>query len=110
MDFYGKWAENEYHSVSYPPFACGSGYVISRPVAKWIASNAQFLHPFQGEDVSLGIWLASLGPSIRIQEDLFQCEYLPIDQVVAPFYSIPDLEPGEIRMLHQQLERERSNG
>ncbi|RWS07339.1 UDP-GalNAc:beta-1:3-N-acetylgalactosaminyltransferase 2-like protein [Dinothrombium tinctorium] len=71
VDLYGKWSESEYEAPAYPPFACGSGYLITSFLVNWIVINKNFLHRFQGEDVSMGIWLSSLSPKY------FQvCEYL----------------------------------
>ena len=55
----GKWAEDPEwpEGTEYPPWAYGStGYVMSRPVVQYIASQ-QSLYYYQGEDASLGIWL-----------------------------------------------------
>uniref|UniRef100_A0A9J8DJN8 Hexosyltransferase n=1 Tax=Cyprinus carpio carpio TaxID=630221 RepID=A0A9J8DJN8_CYPCA len=62
VDRVGKWQELEYSSPVYPAFACGSGYVVSRDLVQWLASNAQHLKAYQGEDVSMGIWMAAVGP------------------------------------------------
>ncbi|KAL0178672.1 hypothetical protein M9458_027566, partial [Cirrhinus mrigala] len=32
---------------AYPAFACGSGYVVSRDLVEWLASNAQHLKAYQ---------------------------------------------------------------
>jgi len=54
----GKWAERTYAPPTYPAFPLGShGHVVSRPVAQWIADNQHGLINYQGEDVSIGIWL-----------------------------------------------------
>mmetsp|Transcript_5745 Transcript_5745/g.12125 ORF Transcript_5745/g.12125 Transcript_5745/m.12125 type:complete len:521 (-) Transcript_5745:70-1632(-) len=55
----GKWKEfPEFKRKLYPPFPLGSyGHIVSRPVAKYVADNAEKLFEYQGEDVSLGIWL-----------------------------------------------------
>ena len=47
LDMYGKWAELEYKSISYPPFACGAGYILSAELVKWIARNRDYLKTFQ---------------------------------------------------------------
>ncbi|XP_006895453.1 PREDICTED: UDP-GalNAc:beta-1,3-N-acetylgalactosaminyltransferase 2 [Elephantulus edwardii] len=73
VDRTGKWQELEYPSPAYPAFACGSGYVISRDIVHWMASNAQRLKTYQGEDVSMGIWMAAIGPR-RHQDSLWLCE------------------------------------
>ncbi|XP_032071284.1 UDP-GalNAc:beta-1,3-N-acetylgalactosaminyltransferase 2 isoform X3 [Thamnophis elegans] len=73
VDRTGKWQELEYPSPAYPAFACGSGYVISKDVVEWLASNSERLKIYQGEDVSMGIWMAAIGPK-RYQDDLWLCE------------------------------------
>ncbi|XP_020137100.2 UDP-GalNAc:beta-1,3-N-acetylgalactosaminyltransferase 2 isoform X2 [Microcebus murinus] len=73
VDRTGKWQELEYPSPAYPAFACGSGYVISRDIVDWLASNSGRLKTYQGEDVSMGIWMAAIGPK-RYQDSLWLCE------------------------------------
>ena len=55
----GKWAESpKFRDKVYPPWPFGSaGYVLSRPVAQYIADTDD-LYYFQGEDAGLGIWLS----------------------------------------------------
>jgi Galactosyltransferase len=54
----GKWADKKYNKTMYPQWPMGScGYVISRPVAEYIASKKHRLFNYQGEDTSMGIWL-----------------------------------------------------
>lgn len=72
IDKQGKWAEHNYAAISYPPFACGSGYVLSRNIVDWIGKNAKHLKIFQGEDTSLGVWLAALNVN-RIHDERFHC-------------------------------------
>ena len=92
-DRWGKWAENHYESPLYPPFACGSGYVLSFDLIQWIASNINHLHRFQvridfklffrinnliilkGEDVSLGIWMSALNPRLKEVSLSFKQKY-----------------------------------
>ncbi|KAM6086332.1 UDP-GalNAc:beta-1,3-N-acetylgalactosaminyltransferase 2 isoform 3-T3 [Theristicus caerulescens] len=73
VDRTGKWQELEYPSPAYPAFACGSGYVISKDIVQWLASNSERLKTYQGEDVSMGIWMAAVGPK-RYQDSLWLCE------------------------------------
>ncbi|MEQ2203442.1 hypothetical protein XENOCAPTIV_030148 [Xenoophorus captivus] len=49
VDRIGKWQELEYASPAYPAFACGSGYVVSRDLVQWLASNAKKLKAYQVE-------------------------------------------------------------
>lgn len=63
-DSKSKWAEVvEYPSGGlYPKFPIGSaGHVVSRPVAEYVSKYQDALFEYQGEDVSLGIWLAAAG-------------------------------------------------
>eukprot|EP00934_Nitzschia_sp_Nitz4_P004311 Nitzschia sp. Nitz4//scaffold63_size106090//16519//18168//NITZ4_004380-RA/size106090-processed-gene-0.118-mRNA-1//1//CDS//3329555945//4301//frame0 len=56
----GKWAQSveTYPGDYYPMWAQGSaGYVLSRPAVSYIDQNSASLHRYQGEDVSVGIWL-----------------------------------------------------
>ena len=57
----GKWKEVPQYpnSTEYPPYPVGSrGHAVSRPVFKYVVENSDLLFDYQGEDVSLGIWLA----------------------------------------------------
>jgi hypothetical protein len=56
----GKWKEVPQFPQrgEYPPFPLGSyGHAVSRPVAKYLMKNQEVLFNYQGEDVSIGIWL-----------------------------------------------------
>lgn len=49
---------------TYPPFACGSGHIMTRDLVKTIIDRqGAKLHRFQGEDVSLGLWMTPAAPS-----------------------------------------------
>ncbi|XP_070590087.1 UDP-GalNAc:beta-1,3-N-acetylgalactosaminyltransferase 2 isoform X3 [Erythrolamprus reginae] len=92
VDRTGKWQELEYPSPAYPAFACGSGYVISKDVVEWLASNFERLKIYQGEDVSMGIWMAAIGPK-RYQDDLWLCEKTcESGMLSSPQYSAQELE------------------
>uniref|UniRef100_A0A3B3ZB18 Hexosyltransferase n=1 Tax=Periophthalmus magnuspinnatus TaxID=409849 RepID=A0A3B3ZB18_9GOBI len=91
VDRIGKWQELEYPSPAYPAFACGSGYVVSRDLVQWLASNAEKLKAYQGEDVSMGIWMAAVGPQ-KYQDAGWLCEkecYL--DMLSSPQHSAQEL-------------------
>jgi hypothetical protein len=52
----GKWAESNYIPELYPPFCLGSyGHAVSSDIAADVVGIDGF--EYQGEDVSLGIWL-----------------------------------------------------
>lgn len=91
VDRIGKWQELEYPSPAYPAFACGSGYVVSRDLVQWLASNADKLKAYQGEDVSMGIWMAAVGPQ-KYQDSGWLCEkecYL--DMLSSPQHTAEEL-------------------
>ena len=57
----GKWREVPQYPMGalYPPFPLGSkGHVVTRPIMKYITEHSHVLFEYQGEDVSMGIWLA----------------------------------------------------
>ncbi|XP_077350517.1 UDP-GalNAc:beta-1,3-N-acetylgalactosaminyltransferase 2 [Festucalex cinctus] len=91
VDRIGKWQELEYASPAYPAFACGSGYVVSHDLVQWLASNAESLKAYQGEDVSMGIWMAAVGPQ-KYQDPSWLCEkecYL--DMLSSPQHTAEEL-------------------
>ncbi|KAK7139712.1 hypothetical protein R3I94_012384 [Phoxinus phoxinus] len=91
VDRVGKWQELEYASPAYPAFACGSGYVASRDLVEWLASNAQHLKAYQGEDVSMGIWMAAVGPR-KYQDSGWLCEKeCFVDMLSSPQHSAQEL-------------------
>ncbi|XP_058525358.1 UDP-GalNAc:beta-1,3-N-acetylgalactosaminyltransferase 2 isoform X3 [Ochotona princeps] len=99
VDRTGKWQELEYPSPAYPAFACGSGYVISRDIVGWLASNAGWLKTYQGEDVSMGIWMAAIGPR-RYQDSLWLCE----KTCETGMLSSPQYSPQELTELWKRKE------
>ncbi|GAV71651.1 Gal-bind_lectin domain-containing protein/Galactosyl_T domain-containing protein [Cephalotus follicularis] len=56
-----KWyiSEEEWPQASYPPWAHGPGYIISRDIAKFIVQGhrRRDLKLFKLEDVAMGIWI-----------------------------------------------------
>ncbi|XP_030053998.1 UDP-GalNAc:beta-1,3-N-acetylgalactosaminyltransferase 2 isoform X2 [Microcaecilia unicolor] len=100
VDRTGKWQELEYPSPAYPAFACGSGYVISKDIVQWLASNSDRLKTYQGEDVSMGIWMAAIGP-IRYQDNLWLCE----KQCETGMLSSPQYSPEELTKLWEKREQ-----
>ncbi|XP_064863849.1 UDP-GalNAc:beta-1,3-N-acetylgalactosaminyltransferase 2 [Oncorhynchus nerka] len=94
VDRIGKWQELEYASPAYPAFACGSGYVASRDLVQWLASNAEQLKAYQGEDVSMGIWMAAVGPQ-KYQDAGWLCE----KDCYQDMLSSPQHSPEELRSL-----------
>jgi beta-1,3-N-acetylgalactosaminyltransferase 2 len=96
---FGKWAEFSYTADVYPEFACGSGNVVNTRIHEWIASNADNLHAYQGEDVSMGIWMAAISP-VRVEDKCWQCS----KNCSRESLSIPELQPSEIKEHWQNLQ------
>lgn len=78
VNYYGKWADDSYTSPVYPHFACGSGYILTRDLVEWLNLNSNHLHQYQGEDVSMGIWLSAVQPKIIQVDSLkqFYCQFI----------------------------------
>jgi hypothetical protein len=55
----GKWAEHdEYKEMYYPLWPQGAtGHILSQAATRYLVNNSETLHRYQGEDVSIGIWL-----------------------------------------------------
>ncbi|XP_068130377.1 UDP-GalNAc:beta-1,3-N-acetylgalactosaminyltransferase 2 [Hyperolius riggenbachi] len=100
VDRTGKWQELEYLSPAYPPFTCGSGYVLSQDIVHWLAENAKRLKTYQGEDVSMGIWMSAIGPR-RYQDENWLCDKV----CESGMLSSPQYSPQELSQLWQQKER-----
>lgn len=92
VEHHGKWAEHDYQSPVYPSFACGSGSMMTRDLFQWIATNSRNLFKFQGEDVSLGIWLAALQPNYH-DDPRWHCD----NACSSSMYVSAELTPDEIR-------------
>eukprot|EP00057_Strongylocentrotus_purpuratus_P005505 XP_003731122.2 PREDICTED: UDP-GalNAc:beta-1,3-N-acetylgalactosaminyltransferase 2 [Strongylocentrotus purpuratus] len=92
VEHHGKWAEHDYQSPVYPSFACGSGSMMTRDLFQWIAANSRNLFKFQGEDVSLGIWLAALQPNYH-DDPRWHCD----NTCLSSMYVSAELSPDEIR-------------
>lgn len=82
--------ELEYPSSAYVAFASGPGYVISRDIIHWLASNMRRVKTYQGEDVSMGFWMAAIGPK-RWQDSLWLCEETCEKEVFYPQFSAQEL-------------------
>lgn len=74
VNYFGKWADFDYKSPVYPSFPCGAGYVLSNKLVHWLSKNSPYLHTYQGEDVSMGIWLAAINP-VYIEDYRWQCDF-----------------------------------
>ena len=102
VERFGKWRELLYAGKVYPPFACGVGHILSEDLIIWLAENQQHLHAYQGEDVSLGIWLLSVGPR-HWDDERWVCstDYFQKSGNLSHFLAVPNLEVDEMKKLWQ---------
>lgn len=73
VNYIGKWTDYDYRSSSYPSFPCGAAYVMPQKTVLWLSYNIKDLFPYQGEDVSMGIWLSAIKPHF-IDDSNFECD------------------------------------
>ncbi|XP_041353620.1 UDP-GalNAc:beta-1,3-N-acetylgalactosaminyltransferase 2-like [Gigantopelta aegis] len=92
VERYGKWKERSFASSVFSKFACGSGSVVFEDLHQWLATNSDYLHAFEGEDVAMGIWLAAINPSY-IQDSNWKCD----KTCTTGLYTLPELTPQEMR-------------
>lgn len=95
----GKWRELDYTAPVYPSFACGAGNVLSADLVRWLALNADNLKPYQGEDVSVGIWLSALGPNL-VNDYRWSCGR----ECDTGTFTSPENEPEELREMWADLQ------
>lgn len=53
----GKWAEHAFDEDIYPSYPHGAGHAITRDLATYVSLHKNSLFEYQGEDVSMGIWI-----------------------------------------------------
>lgn len=66
-----KWADPTYPLPTYPPYAAGLAYYLSRPLLQWLREGArrQVLHTgWANEDASVGSWLLGT-TALRVHEE-----------------------------------------
>ncbi|KAM7442061.1 Beta-1 [Porites harrisoni] len=95
----GKWREMDYTAPVYPSFACGAGNILSADLVEWLALNKDHLKMYQGEDVSMGIWLSVLGPNI-VNDYRWSCGR-ECDRGV---FTSPENDPEELREMWSDLQ------
>lgn len=104
-----KWfvSNTEWPKSSYPPWAHGPGYVISRDIAKFIVQRHQErdLKLFKLEDVAMGIWIEKFKESGRavkyISDDRFYNAGCDLDYILAHYQS-----PRKVLCLWETLLKE----
>lgn len=74
----GQWQEVNYNLCDrYLPYALGGGYVLSRNLVQYIATNGDNLNRYGSEDISVGTWLSSFRNIHRRHDVRFDTAYMP---------------------------------
>ncbi|XP_060062431.1 UDP-GalNAc:beta-1,3-N-acetylgalactosaminyltransferase 2-like [Ylistrum balloti] len=94
VEQWGKWSELTYTADIYPRFACGVGNVVSRGIHTWLSQNVNNLKTYQGEDISMGIWMSAVQLSY-IKDDRWKCD----KNCSANSLAIPELSPQEVKSM-----------
>ncbi|KAJ6646942.1 Beta-1,3-galactosyltransferase 6 [Pseudolycoriella hygida] len=73
----GQWKETNFNLCSkYLPYALGGGYVISEGLVRYVNNNSDRLSLYASEDISVGIWFASLRNVFRKHDCRFDTAYM----------------------------------
>ncbi|KAK1407963.1 hypothetical protein QVD17_39591 [Tagetes erecta] len=104
-----KWyiSTQEWADESYPPWAHGPGYVISRDIAKFIVRGHQErnLQLFKLEDVAVGIWIQQFKNQIReveyVNDDRFYNSGCQPNYILAHYQN-----PRMILCLWEKMQKE----
>ncbi|CAO2838391.1 unnamed protein product [Amaranthus hypochondriacus] len=104
-----KWfvSEEEWPKDSYPPWAHGPGYIVSRDIAKFIVRGHQErdLKLFKLEDVAMGIWIEkykNTGKDVKyISDDRFHNTGCEMDYILAHYQN-----PRKVLCLWEKLQKE----
>ncbi|KAL2922249.1 Hydroxyproline O-galactosyltransferase GALT3 [Bienertia sinuspersici] len=104
-----KWfvSEEEWPKDSFPPWAHGPGYIISRDIAKYIIHGHQErdLKLFKLEDVAMGIWIEKYknsGHEVKyISDDRFYNTGCDTDYILAHYQN-----PRKVLCLWEKLQKE----
>lgn len=74
---HGHWKENNFNLCSkYLPYALGGGYIISEKLVQYVQRNAEILSLYQSEDISVGVWFASMRNVFRKHDCRFDTAYM----------------------------------
>ncbi|XP_027196315.2 UDP-GalNAc:beta-1,3-N-acetylgalactosaminyltransferase 2-like [Dermatophagoides pteronyssinus] len=103
INYYGKWMENVWTLPWYPSFACGSGYILTNDLIKWLAINHDKLYAYQGEDVSMGIWMTAINPK-KIEDNRWICgTEIETNVDLKQALTVPQLDPEMMFQIHQMF-------
>lgn len=74
---HGQWKESNFNLCSkYLPYALGGGYVLSQRLVQYVHTNSDILNLYLSEDISVGIWLASMRNVYRKHDCRFDTAYM----------------------------------
>ena len=100
-----RWfvSKNEYSKDYYPPYASGTGYVMSKDVVQRIAEECKYIQPIPNEDAYVGIVIDSLGikPTVSERFTVFSmglrvCNFLYV-------FIVHSVEPERHSVLHRNM-------
>ncbi|XP_053694348.1 beta-1,3-galactosyltransferase 6 [Sabethes cyaneus] len=75
---HGIWKETDFKICDrYLPYALGGGYVLSKNLVSFIASNSRTLVAYKSEDMAVGTWLAPFGNIHRRHDVRFDTAWKP---------------------------------
>lgn len=99
----GKWKEDDWILCdNYITYALGGGYILSRNLVQYIASNEDHLKLYNSEDVSVGAWLGTKNQLVRIHDIRFDTEWK--SRGCQNFYLVTHpMTPDEMRTLYQNI-------
>ncbi|KAL7026528.1 hypothetical protein ACKWTF_005062 [Chironomus riparius] len=74
----GQWKEVNYDLCDrYLPYALGGGYVLSKNLVEYLASQYNVLNRYESEDISVGTWLAPFRHIHKRHDPRFDTTYIP---------------------------------
>lgn len=74
---HGQWKETHFNlCTKYLPYALGGGYVITRELVQYVHTNGDILTTYTSEDISLGVWFASMRNVYRKHDCRFDTAYM----------------------------------
>ena len=101
----------EFPGEAFPPFAVGPHYILSHDLVNWIAENSlkEFKAVGSLEDVTIGVWLNSLGMKPEHINRFASCTNG--ESNLSAIVSLSDLRPHGIRNVYDNfIKREQDEG
>ncbi|XP_071500589.1 beta-1,3-galactosyltransferase 5-like [Diadema antillarum] len=96
-DPHSKWyvSPSDYQKDLYPPYASGTGYLLSYDVVQRVVSRSPFHHPFPVEDAYMGVLAEDLGVPLldTTRFALFSTKWTMCNYLY--FFVVHDLDPEQ---------------